>query len=213
MKIYFIRHAQVGSNLKNIAYNKKNEDLTKEGKKQAEKLAKKLIRLNIDKIFISKSKRAYQTILPLLKLQSISVKKDKRLDDCKYGIFSGLTLKEAKGKHPKIFKKRWEDKWNIPIPKGESFKDVAERLCSFFKNLEREAKKFQFENIVIVTHATNLKVFLIQYLKFNIKKADSVQFKNTSISIFEFKNNNIKTEVINDFSHLNNDTSQSKRIH
>lgn len=203
MKIYLLRHAQVKSNLKGIAYNnQKKEGLTKEGKSQAEKIIQRLDKIKFDKIYISEYKRTYQTILPLLKLQAICYRKDKRLNECQFGVFSGLTLKEAKEKYPKIFEKRWKDKWNVPIPKGESFKDVAYRWDSFLSDLKKEAKKFRFRNILIVTHATNLKVFLIKYLKFSIKKADSIYFENISLSIFDFKNGKFKPITINDYRHL-----------
>ena len=104
MKIYLVRHAKVASNSKNIAYNnQENEALTRDGEKQAKKLAQRLNQFNLDKIFISESKRTHQTILPLLRIKSIPLEKDKRLNDCRYGIFGGLTVQEAKKKYPDIF--------------------------------------------------------------------------------------------------------------
>lgn len=142
MIIYLVRHAQTESNLKEIACKNQEEGLTKEGKDQAKKLAKRLSRIKIDKIFISKTKRTYETILPLIKIKkNIPVKKDKRLNECKFGIFSGLSLDEAAKKYPKIFKMCQKNKWNIPIPKGESYKEVALRLEIFLKDLEKETKK------------------------------------------------------------------------
>src|SRR4030065_164718 len=65
---------------------------------------KKLINIKIDKIFISETKRAYETILPLTKIRKdISVEKDKRLNECNFGIFGGLSFGEVGKKYPKIF--------------------------------------------------------------------------------------------------------------
>jgi len=194
MKIYIVRHAQTRSNLKEIACeNQKKEGLTEEGKEQAKKLAKKLNKVKIDKIFISEAKRTHETILPLLKSKKdIPIKKDKRLNECKFGIFSGLTLKEAEKKYSEIFRERQKDKWNIPVPGGESYKDVALRLESFLKDLKKEAKKFPLKNILIVTHATPIKVFLIKYLGFSIEKVESIYFENALVSIFDFQNGKIK---------------------
>ena len=201
MKIYLVRHAELASNSKNIAYNnQENEALTRGGEKQAKKLAQRLNQFNLDKIFISESKRTYQTILPLLRIKSIPLKKDKRLNDCRYGIFGGLTVQGAKKKYPDIFQKRQKDKYNIPIPQGESFKDVAIRLDSFLNDLKNEDT---LESVLLITHATNLKVFLIKYLGFSIKRVDSIHFKNTSISIFDFSGKKFKPIMINDSSHLN----------
>lgn len=202
MKIYIVRHAQTRSNLKEIACeNQKKEGLTKKGKEQAKKLAEKLNKVKFDKIFISEARRTYETILPLLRLKKgIPIKKDQRLNECKFGIFSGLTLKEAEKKYPKIFKARWKDKWNIPIPKGESYKEVALRLNSFLNDLKKETEKSQFKNVLIVTHVTPLKVFLIKHLGFSMDEVESIYFKNALVSIFDFKNGKIKSIQINDYS-------------
>jgi len=79
------------------------------------------------------------------------------------------------------------------------------------KNLKKESNKVG--SVLTITHATVLKVFLVKFLKFPLKKADSTYFKNTSISFFEIKNKNIKAKTINDSTHLDNDTLKSKRIY
>jgi alpha-ribazole phosphatase len=199
MKIYFIRHAESKFNLKEIACNNQEKNiLTRVGKKQAEKLAKKLININIDKIFISEAKRAYETILPLIKVRKdIPVKKDKRLNECSFGIFGGLSLGAAEKKYPKIFKAKQIDQWNIPAPNGESYRDVFLRFKLFLNDLKKDAKKSRLENIVIISHATPLKVFLVKYLGFSLKKVESIYFKNALISIFDFQNGKIKPIQIN----------------
>jgi len=199
MRIYFIRHAESKFNLKEIACNnQKRNRLTKKGKEQAEKLAKKLINIKIDKIFISEAKRAYETILPLIKARkNIPVKKDNRLNECNFGIFGGLSFRAAEKKYPKIFKARQTDLWNIPAPKGESYKDVFLRFRSFLNDLKKDAKKSQLENIVIISHATPLKVFLVKYLGFSLKKVESIYFRNALFSIFDFQNGKIKLIQIN----------------
>lgn len=142
MRIYLVRHAhaQTRANLNKIMVytDEKGKGLTKKGKEEAKKLAKKLNKIKIDKIFISEAKRTYETILPLLKFnKGITIKKDKRLNEFKYGIFKGLTLQEAEKRHPKIFRERSKNKWDIPIPRGESLKKIADRFGSFLKDLEK----------------------------------------------------------------------------
>ncbi len=204
MRIYFIRHAESKFNLKQIACNNQEKNsLTMAGKKQAEKLAKKLINIKIDKIFISEAKRTYETILPLIKARKdIPVKKDKRLNECNFGIFGGLSFGAAEKKYPKIFKARQIDLWNIPAPKGESYKDVFLRFKSFLNDLKKDAKKSRLENIIIISHAAPLKVFLVKYLGFSLKKVESIYFKNALISIFDFQNGKIKPIKINDYSYI-----------
>ena len=166
MRLYLVRHAQTSSNLKEINFNDKDDlPLTKEGYYQSKKLAKELIHFKIDKIFISETKRSFQTLLPFLELNPLIPQRDRRLNEADFGIFSGLTLREVQKKYLKVYQRRLKDKYNVCIPRGESYKDVARRLDSFFKDLGQMAEKQRLQNVLIVTHATPLKVFLIHYKK------------------------------------------------
>ena len=211
MEVYLIRHAQTKSNLKGIDFDdRKATNLNKKGIAQAKKLAHKFVKVKIDKIFISESRRSYQTALPLIKLKSVPVVRDARLNEADFGIFSGLTFEMAKRKYPEIYSTRLVDKRNYRIPKGESFKDVSKRLDSFLKNLKKEPSSIR--TVLIITHGTVLKVFLVKFLKFSLKKADSVYFKNTSSSSFKFKNRKMKAETINGSLYPIRDTLKNKGI-
>lgn len=208
MKIYLVRHAhaKTRANMEGIVVydNQKSKGLTEKGKKQAKKLAEKFAELKIDKIFVSEARRTYETILPLIKLEkTIPVEKNKNLNECEFGIFSGLTAEEAEKKYPKIFTETQKDKWSTSIPKGESLKDAAVRLDFFLKNLEKEAEKSQLKNILLVTHYTIVQTFLIKYGAIRAEKINLAYFGNTSVSVFNFKNGLIKPLKINDCSHLN----------
>jgi len=199
MIIYMVRHGEVPLNQKKVAFNALDESLTEEGRRQTEKLADRLASVKLDAIFVSNTKRGHETALPIAKEKNISPKTDERLNDCNYGIFANLTKERAEEKYPQAFRKREEDKYNVPIPEGESFADVATRWRSFFADL----KKKKLENILIVTHGTNLKVFLMEYLRYNVDDADKVYFKNTSVSIFSVSNTGVRLLRRNDTSHLN----------
>ena len=199
MRIYFIRHAESKFNLDGIACNNKEKNkLTKKGREQAKKIAKDLSKIKIDKIFISEAKRAYETILPLIKIKKdVPLAIDKRLNECDFGIFGGLSFKGAGKKYPEIFNARKKDLWKIPYPRGESFRDVFLRFESFLKDLKRDAKKSRLERVVIVSHATPLKVFLLKHSTFSLKKVESTFFKNARFSIFDFEKGKIKPIKIN----------------
>jgi len=199
MRIYFIRHAESKFNLDGIACNDKEKNrLTEKGRKQAIKIAKDLSGIKIDKIFVSEAKRAYETILPLIKIkEDIPIGIDKRLNECNFGIFGGLSFEVAEKKYPEIFNAREKDLWKIPYPKGESFRDVFLRFESFLKDLKKNAKKSRLEHVVIVSHATPLKVFLVKHSNFSLKEVESTFFRNARFSIFDFRKGRITPLRIN----------------
>ncbi len=199
MRVYFIRHAESKFNLNGIACNDgKSNRLTKKGREQAKRIAKDLSKIKIDKIFISEAKRAYETILPLIKIKKdIPVVIDKRLNECDFGIFGGLSFKVTEKKYPEIFNARRKNLWKIPYPGGESFRDVSLRFESFLKILKKDAKKSRLENVMIVSHATPLKVFLVKHSNFSLKRVESTFFRNARFSIFDFVKGKIKPIKIN----------------
>ena len=199
MRIYFIRHAESKFNLNKVACNdQENNRLTKKGKEQAKQLAKEFVKVKIDKIFISEAKRAYETILPLAKdRKDIPVKIDKRLNECNFGIFGGLSFKTAEKKYPGIFKAIKKDLWKIPVPEGESYRDVFLRVESFLKDLKKDARKLQLKHVIIVSHATPLKVLLVKYSGFSLGKVELIFFKNARVSIFDLQKRIIRSAKIN----------------
>jgi len=205
MRLYLARHAETASNIKGINFNDKDDKpLTENGIRQANKLTKKLADLEIDQIFVSESKRSYQTALPFSKLNCLALQKDKRLNEADFGVFSGLTLQEAESKYPEIWRERLKDKYNFRIPEGESYRDVARRLDSFFQELKQTAKKQKLKNILIITHATPLKVSLIHFLGYSIAEADAIYFGNASLSIFDFREMGVKAIAIAEADYLTN---------
>jgi len=122
--------------------------LTKEGKKQINKIAKSLKAKKIDLIFSSDFLRTSQSAEIIAKALSLKINFDKRLRDINLGIFQG-GLKE---KYKKFFAAKKEKFFRRP-PKGESWNDVKKRMLDFLKKLE---KKYKGSNILIISHGDPL---------------------------------------------------------
>jgi len=63
---------------------------------------------------------------------------DVRLQEIDLGTWDGLTHKEAKALDPAMYKKREHDKWNVRVPGGESYADVAGRAERWLAGLKRD---------------------------------------------------------------------------
>ena len=85
MKIILVRHGQSLANEKSMSQGKKDEwentSLTKKGKEQAEKVAKRLKNEYIGVIYSSDLKRAKETAEAINKFHNVKIKLDKRLRD------------------------------------------------------------------------------------------------------------------------------------
>lgn len=198
MRLLIVRHGQTKSNVKKFIQGQNPGKLTKKGKKQTEKLAKRLLKEKIDIIYCSDLKRCKETIKPFLKLRKIPIIYTKELRERNYGIFSGKPisyfykwLKERGGK----------GNFNLKIPKGESFPDVQKRAKKFISKI---IKKHKEENILLVTHGA-LKTAIMLYLfnKTPEKHYKKYKGKNTALSIVYIKDNGKhRARVINSLKHL-----------
>lgn len=152
-----MRHGQALSNAKDIVSSwpeKFENPLTDRGIEAVKDSAKKFEDLpaqagkKIDLIFASDVLRAKQTAEIAGKLLVIKPKLDKRLREIGFGIYNAGPA----SKFDKYFKNR-EERRKKGVPEGESYKDVLERMKSFFQEINR---KFNNKNILIVSHQAPL---------------------------------------------------------
>src|SRR5580692_1590578 len=111
-KIYLIRHGETAWTLSGQHTSLTDIPLTENGEKQAHLLAKRLAKLQFEKVFVSPLQRAKNTcFLAGFEDQAIV---DPKLVEWNYGKYEGSTSEEIHQKHPK---------WNVffhGAPGGES---------------------------------------------------------------------------------------------
>jgi alpha-ribazole phosphatase len=198
MKIFLIRHGE--TKWKKIGFLSYTDiGLSKKGFLQAKKIAQKLKNEHIEAIYSSPLKRCRQTAKEIAEKMGLKVLIDPELREVNFGIFEGLSLKEAERKYPDLFLKRLKDKWNFKIPKGESYKEAAKRVLKFLKRISKSKKN---KNIVLVTHATIIKILLKLFSNFSMEEIDKIHFLPTSVTILEKKGKKFQFSKINDYSHL-----------
>jgi len=146
LTLYFCRHGETEANVEK-RYQGRTSDtaLTKRGCKQAKKIAKILKHRAGDvaelKYVCSPLQRA-QTTMEIIRghldLPPDAFKTDARLQEINLGKWDGLTHKQAKALDPAHYKMRERDKWNVRIPGGESYADVARRAERWLAGLKRD---------------------------------------------------------------------------
>ncbi|MBI3190776.1 histidine phosphatase family protein [archaeon] len=185
-KILIIRHAS--TDWEKMGYLGHTDiGLSEKGLKQAETLSKTLFKEHIGIVFTSNLLRAYQTADIISKKLGIPLKEDKRLCEVNFGVFEGLTREEAREKFSYQFEKRELDKWNFASEEGESYKDAGSRLLEFMHELQEKP----FENVIIVTHATLIKIFLILFAEIMLKDAEKILIEPCSCFEFDFNKNGV----------------------
>jgi probable phosphoglycerate mutase len=144
--LYFSRHGETEANTeKRFQGSTINTPLTKKGHKQAKHIAKILAHRVKDpaklKYVCSPLERTCMTmeiVRKHLDLKPKDYSTDKKLLEIDLGLWDGLTHRQARALDPKLFDAREKDKWDIRVPGGESYADVAGRAERFVKSLKRD---------------------------------------------------------------------------
>jgi broad specificity phosphatase PhoE len=198
-KIIFVRHGETVWNKQNRVLGWKNIRLSKLGREQAVKLAKRLKNEKIDAIYTSKLSRAVDTAKEINKFHKLKMISVPELNEVNFGIWEGVTWDEAKEKYPDVYTEREKRIYNYKLKKGESNKEVWTRV---YKVITDIIEKHPDKTVLIVSHGAVKMLLLRHYLKKSIKELRKEKYHNAGITILEIKNKKAKFHVINDVSHL-----------
>ena len=164
--LVLVRHGQSEWNEKNLFTGWRNPDLTNLGKLEAKRAGELILSKGIkfDALFTSVLTRAITTgdlILDELSIDSISISRDKALNERDYGDLSGLNKDDARKKWGEKQVHIWRRSYDMPPPGGESLKDTGERVLPFFKN-QIFPKIHKGKNVLITAHGNSLRSLIKQ---------------------------------------------------
>lgn len=162
--IYLMRHSKnevIEDSIGNTLQEKnENAKLTKEGHSIIENISKSNELKNIDAIYSSNYKRAFQTAEYIAKENNLDIIIDERFGERKFGISSW-------DEKPKDFELKQFTDENFKTPNGECIKEVQKRMNDALLEV---LNKHRGKKVVILSHGTAtvslLKIWCdIGYLK------------------------------------------------
>ena len=188
MKLILLRHGQSQWNLENRFTGWKDVPLTDSGIAEATFSANQLSKMNlqIKSVYTSLLSRATETtniVTDIIKFPRQDIKYDWRLNERHYGALQGLNKSETAAKYGEdqvhIWRRsydispplldyndkrhpRFNDKFkeiNNDLPKGESLKNVIDRLNPFWEDYIIYLKK-NLGNHLIVAHSNSLRAIV-----------------------------------------------------
>lgn len=123
IKIIYYVHGTTNDNLNKLCSGWKDVDLSERGIEEAKALSSKTP-YQFDILFSSDLIRAIKSAK--LAWPNIHGIQDKRLRECNYGDYDGLSKKNI----------HYEEHIDIPFPNGESLRDVENRIKDFLQYLK-----------------------------------------------------------------------------
>lgn len=188
--LVLVRHGVTDWNVEGRWQGLTDIPLNKEGRRQARETAKVLSNIKIDSVYTSllcRTKQTYDEICNQLGLKC-PVTTHQALNERDYGIYTGRNKWEVEKElgHKKFIALRRG--WECPILKGESLKDVYQRVVRFYK--EKILKDLKNGKNVLVVSSGNTLRALIKYLE-DISDEDIAKLELTfgEVYIYEFDRN------------------------
>lgn len=197
--IYLLRHGESEWNILNRVQGQENTSLTERGIEQAKKAAERLVDEDIDVIYSSDLKRAYDTAKTVGDKLNLEVNKLSSIREINFGIWQGLDLETIKELYRDDYILWRTEPHNLKIKNGETLETVKERSVKDVKKLVEENKG---KNILFVSHGTALKTLILGLLDMDISSYCKFTIGNTGITIIEFREFSPVLKVLNDTNHV-----------
>jgi len=160
--LVLVRHGESEWNAKNIWTGLTDIGLSEKGREEARSVAHKIADIRFDIAFTSMLSRASETlriILETLHVHDIPVNSNPALNERDYGVFTGKNKLEIKTRLGDVEYLRLRRGWDYPIEKGESLKQVYERVVPYYDTsiapFIREGK-----HVLVVAHGNSLRALI-----------------------------------------------------
>ena len=151
--IYLLRHGETIWNREGRLQGQGDSPLTLRGIEQARALGRCLAREIDDpaafSLVASPLGRCWQTaaiVAETLGLDTGAIAFEPRLMEHAFGDWEGLTKPEIKARDPDSWRARAADKWNVPVPGGESHGMVSARVARWLEEQDRDSR------LIVVSH-------------------------------------------------------------
>jgi broad specificity phosphatase PhoE len=145
--IYLARHGESDWNVERRWQGHADRPLTDRGRGQAQNLAARLAGVDLDAVYSSDLRRAWETADAVASAKGLDVIRLPELREVDVGSWSGLTRDECEARFPEAFA-RWRaggSGWDD----GESYEEMGERIV---EAIGRLAAEHQGGAILVVSH-------------------------------------------------------------
>ena len=199
--LILLRHGQSQWNLENRFTGWEDVPLTSKGIEEAKTAGQILSKNNIkiDIIFSSILQRANKTAELALgemnadnlwKDEKLIMRRDVSLNERDYGDLVGLNKEETAIKFGKDQVHLWRRSYDVSPPRGESLKNVVERVRPFFsKFIQPEINKGK--NILMVAHGNSLRATMIQVGLYKTEEISKIELPTGKPFIINFKSGKV----------------------
>ncbi len=182
-RFILVRHGQSEGNLRDEFLGHTDLPLTELGHRQAECTAKYLDGYEIDVLYASDLKRAYQTAEHIAEHKQLSIIADTELREIYAGKWEGLPFNTIYEQYRADFDMWLHDMGKARCTDGESVAELYKRVTG---EVERLAKISDGQTVCIASHATPIKCVRLKALGYSVDNAKEIGWtSNASVTIVD----------------------------
>ncbi len=202
--LIFVRHGESLANKEDVCIGHTDLDLSEKGRVQAQLTAEYIIsNFEVDKIYSSDLKRAYNTAKAVADKLSISVMADQNLRELYFGEWENRKISDLVDNEEE-FKVWRNDISKTKCPGGETVAHMYDRILSA---VEKIAKENDGKTVLIVSHGTPIRAMEcvcmgkdIEYMK-NISwvanaSVSTATYEDGIFNIIEFSQDSHMGELV-----------------
>ncbi len=199
-RLILIRHGESLGNAVRAYLGHTDLDLSPKGYEQAELVRKYFENVDVDLIYSSDLKRAYNTVLPISKMKNIPVITSENLREIYAGEWENKKFDDLEVEYKKEYYV-WKNNVGLAVcTGGESVLDLQDRV---YNELYKIAKENDGKTICIGTHATPIRTFAAKCAGLKAEEIKDYPWAvNASISIFEFSDDKFREVKYSYSEHL-----------
>jgi broad specificity phosphatase PhoE len=200
LHLILVRHGETEWNVQRRYQGQSDVSLSELGQRQAQHIAGRLADQEIDAIYASDLKRAWETASAIAEKNDLEILPDSRLRELKFGILEGLTFEEAEKQYPEMIA-AWLADFNNTPEGAETIDQFNMRIVSFLEDLKREHDE---QVVLLVGHGGSLSEILRVVLGLSPKRRWYIEMENASLSEVLIDDDYVALKRINDTCHLAN---------
>jgi alpha-ribazole phosphatase len=198
LHLLLVRHGETKWNAQRRYQGQSDVPLSAFGRRQAELVAGRLAGKNIDAVYASDLKRAWETAQIVAEKNGLQVISEPRLRELKFGVLEGLTFDEAQEQYPEMIN-AWLEDFNRPPEGGETIDVFNARVVSLLNDLKA---KHDEQTVLLVAHGGPLSEILRVVLELSREKRWYLEMENTSLSEVLIAEDYVSLKRLNDTCHL-----------
>ena len=176
VKVYLIRHGETRENAAGIVQGHRGGQLSENGIRQVELLAKWMEHKKLDCIYSSDLKRAADTSAILNRRLQCPLHFDPALREKSHGVLEGKAAADC----AELFAKCWDPYQDFRAEGGETFTELRRRVAQIWHNILAENPA---RTVAIVTHGGVIKCLWAQFGIYRFEEAIAAPLENTWVTL------------------------------